>query len=263
MTIVLTLGGVVFTDFEVPERINAGGKQMLVVHKLPGGSRVVDAMGPDNDSIRWSGRFRGSNAEERAGLLEFMWRAGQQILLTYSLRRYQVVIDSFEADFHQTYEIPYSIACTVVLDETAAIASAAVGFVESMAADLVSAVGLSGVIPNAAINTAVTGVATAFSNYQAGVPNTTNALAASTAAAEGPLVSSLQGSISGAQSATQANIATTTAGINTTPVVAGGSPAAMAGSLSGAASGFGQLSNLYQLNSTLSRMNVNTTNIGN
>jgi hypothetical protein len=263
MTIVLTLGGVVFADFEIPEHINAGGKQMLVIHKLPGGSRVIDAMGPDNDAIHWSGRFRGSNAEERAGLLEYMWRAGQQILLTYSLRRYQVVIDSFEADFHQTYEIPYSIACTVVLDETAALVSAAVGFVESMAADLVSAVGLSGIIGSSPINTAVTGVATSFSNYQAGVPNTTNALAAATAAAEGPLVSTLQGSITGAQAATQANIATTTAGISTTPVTAGGSPPAMATALSGAAAGFGQLGNLYQLNSTLSRMNVNTVNIGN
>ena len=198
MTVTLTLGGIVFTDFEIPEDIdNSGGKQMLAIHKLPGGGRVVDAMGPDSDPIRWSGRFRGSTAEERAGLLEYMGSTGQQILLTYSLRRYQVVIDSFEADFHQTYEIPYSIACTVVLDETAAILSAAVGFVESMAADLVSAVGLSSVIPNSAINTAVTGVAAAFTNYQAGVPNTTNALAASTAAAEGPLVSSLQGSITG------------------------------------------------------------------
>jgi hypothetical protein len=263
VAVTLTLGGIVFTDFEIPEHINSGGKQMLAVHKLPGGSRVVDVMGPDDDSIRWSGRFRGSNAQQRAGLLEYMYRAGQQILLTYSLRRYQVVIDSFEADFHQTYEIPYSIACTVVLDETAALISAAVGLVESLAADLVSAVGLSDVIGSSAINAAVTGVATGVSNYQVGVPNTTNALAGITAATEGPLVSSLQSSITGAQSVTQASMATTTAGINTTPVVAGGSPTAMASSLTGAASGFSQLSNMSQLNSTLGRMSTNTANIGN
>jgi hypothetical protein len=263
MTVTLTLGGVVFTDFEIPEQINSGGKQMLAVHKLPGGSRVIDAMGPDNSEIRWTGRFRGSDAEERAGLLEFMWRQGQQVLLTYSLRRYQVVIDSFEANFQQAYEIPNSISCTVVLDETATIISAAVGFIESLASDLVSAAGLSDVIDNSTIDTALGGVTAAFSNYQAGVPNTTNAIAGASAVAEAPLVSALQTSITGAQAATQTNIAQTTATINTAPVIGGGSPSSMATDLTAAASGFSQLGNLYQLSSVLGRMGVNVANKGN
>jgi hypothetical protein len=192
-----------------------------------------------------------------------MRRQGQQQLLTYSLHRYQVVISHFEADFqYGGLEIPYTIACAVVLDETQALASLAVGFVEALATDVVSALGLSSVIPNSAINSAVTGVAAAASNYQAGVPNTTNAIAGVTAASEGPLLSSLQTSITGAQSATQAGIVSTTAGINPTPVVAGGSPATMASSLSGAASGFSQLSTLTQLSSTLGRMATNTSNAG-
>jgi hypothetical protein len=263
MAVTLTLGGVVFQDFGIPETINSGGDQMLAVHKMPGGNRTIDAMGPDDGEIRWSGRFRGSNAETRALLLDFMRRQGQQQLLTYSLHRYQVIISKFEADFeYGGLEIPYKIACAVVLDETQALASLAVGFVEALASDVVNALGLSSVIPNSAINSAVTGVATAASNYQAGVPNTTNAIAGVTAASEGPLLSSLQSSISGAQSATQAGITSTTTGINTTPVVAGGSPATMASSLSGAASGFGNLNNLYQLSSTLSRMSTNTSNAG-
>ena len=110
----LTLGGVVFADFEIPDAINFGGEQSLIVHKLPGGNRVIDAMGPDDADIRWSGRFRGPNAEERALLLDFMRRAGQQVLLSWSLERFQVVIREFTAHFQQAYEIPYSIACTVV-----------------------------------------------------------------------------------------------------------------------------------------------------
>jgi len=178
MSVTLTLGGVVFSDFEIPESISSGGEQMLAVHKLPGGSRIIDALGPDDAEIHWSGRFRGSDAEERALLLDFQRRQGQQVLLSYSLHIYQVVIREFTANFQfGGLEIPYSISCTVVLDVTQAIASAAIGFLESLASDLVSALGLSSVIPNSAVNSAVTGVATAASNYQAGVPNTTNALA--------------------------------------------------------------------------------------
>ncbi|QEL18712.1 hypothetical protein [Limnoglobus roseus] len=259
----LTLGGIVFAGFEIPETINFGGQQMLVTHKQPGGKRVIDAMGPDDDDVHWSGRFRGDSAEERALLLDFMRRAGKQLLLTWSLNRYQVVIRDFKADFHQPFEIPYSITCQVVTNETQVIAEAIVGFIEAMAGDLAEAVGLSSVIASSTISTAVGAVATAFTNYQAGVPATTNALAGATAVAEGPLLASLQTSITSAQATTQGVISTTTAGINTAPVSAGGSPSIMGGLLSSGASGFSQLGNLYQLNSVLARMGVNTANKGN
>jgi hypothetical protein len=178
MAITLTLGGIVFNDFEIPENINFGGDQRLVVHKLPGGTRVIDAMGPDEAEIRWSGRFRGPSAEQRGLVLDFMRCQGQQVLLTWGLHIYQVVISHFEADFqYGGNEIPYTIGCTVVVNVTQAAAAALIGLVESLLGDLVSAVGLSSVIGQPAINSAVTGVGTSLSNYQAGVPNTTNALA--------------------------------------------------------------------------------------
>ncbi|WP_052639985.1 hypothetical protein [Zavarzinella formosa] len=261
--VTLTLGGVVFADFEIPDSINSGGEHMLAVHKFPGGGRVIDALGPDDADIRWSGRFRGSDAEERALLLDHMRRQGAQVLLAYSLHRYQVVIREFTANFQfGGLEIPYSLACAVVLDETQALASAAVGFVESLASDLVGATGLSGVIGDSTINAAVGGVATAFGNYQAGVPNTTNALAAGAAVAEGPLLAALQTSITGAQSVTRGVIDTTNSSINTQPAPSGGSPSAMAGAVSSSASAFGQLGNLYQLSALLGRMGVNTANKG-
>jgi hypothetical protein len=259
----LTLGGVVFQGFEIPESINSGGEQMLVVHKQPGGTRTIDAMGSDDEAISWSGRFRGPSAEQRALLLDFMRRAGQTVLLTYSLHIYQVVIRKFTANFQQSFEIPYSITCEVLVDETQALATAAIGLIDSLASSLVSATGLSALIPNSTINTTVTGVGTALSNYEAGVPNTTNALSGVTAAASGPLLSALNSSISTAQTATRAGITSTAGGINPTPVVSGGSPAVMASSLSSAASGMGQLSNLYQLSSTLGVMGKNTANAGN
>lgn len=260
--IALNLGGVVFADFEIPETINFGGEQMIAVHQLPGGSRVIDSLGPNDAEVRWSGRFRGSDAEERALLLDFMRRQGNQLLLTYSLHRYQVVIREFTANFQNGgLEIPYTIACTVALDETQALLSTAAGFIEAMAADLATALGLTDLIGSSTISTAVTAVSAAFTNYQAGVPTTTNALAATTAVAEGPLVAALQASISGAQEATQANIGTVNP--STRPVIAGANPSAMASQLGSAASGFGLLNNLYQLSGLLSRMSVNTANKGN
>jgi hypothetical protein len=262
----LTLGGVVFQDFEIPESINFGGAQALVVHELPGGTRNIDAMGPDDDDIRWSGRFRGQSAEQRSILLDFMRRQGNQVLLSWGLHRFQVVIKEFRADYQQSYEIPYSITCTVVLDEAQALASAAIGFAESMVGDLIAATGLSDQIGQPAINAAVTGVGTALSNYQAGVPSSTNLIAGASAVAEGPLLAGLMASITGAQSATNSAIATTGSAINTTGsvagITAGGSPAGMASGLTSQTSAFGQLSLLTQLSSTLGRMATNTSNAG-
>lgn len=55
--IVLVLGPIAFADFEIPERIRFGGNQRLAVHQLPGGRRVVDALGRDDGEICWSGVF--------------------------------------------------------------------------------------------------------------------------------------------------------------------------------------------------------------
>lgn len=41
---VLVLGNLTFDEWSTPERIGFGGKQALQVHKLPGGSRVVDTL---------------------------------------------------------------------------------------------------------------------------------------------------------------------------------------------------------------------------
>lgn len=162
---------------------------------------------------------------------------------------------------------PYTISCTVVLDEIQALASAAIGLVESLVGDLVSATGLSSVIGQPAINAAVTGVGTSLSNYQAGVPNSTNLVAGATNATEGPLLASLTSSITGAQTATNSAIATSTSSINTTGsvggVTAGAAPASIASNLTTQASAYSTLSNLYPLSSTLGRMATNTSNAGN
>jgi len=37
-----------------------GGAQMMAIHKLIGGQRVIDTLGPDDENISWTGRFVGA-----------------------------------------------------------------------------------------------------------------------------------------------------------------------------------------------------------
>ena len=115
-TVVLTLGSVVFADFEVPESIRAGGAQAMLTHKYAGGTRTVDTTGPDDDGIPWSGWFEGSNALSRCLTLDQMRRAGASVSLTWSQYSYTVVIKKFSWDFRRFYHIGYSIELEVVQD---------------------------------------------------------------------------------------------------------------------------------------------------
>lgn len=259
----LTLGEVVFTGFEIPETINFGGDQKLAVHKLPGGGRVVDAMGPDDADIRWSGRLRGANSEQRGILLDFIRRQGRKVLLAWSLHRYQVVIRSFEANYQNPYEVPYTIVCTVVQDEAQVLASLAMGFAASLAADLATASGLAALLGDDVITAAVGGVAAAISNYQAGVPSSTNLITAVVAPTEATLLDGLLASVTGAQSVVGTAIENTSAGLNTTYPAAGSAPTALAANLTDQAEAFGTLNNLHRLSGSLGRMAVNTRNSGN
>jgi hypothetical protein len=120
----LVLGPVAFNDFEIPERIVFGGAQRLAVHKLPGGLRVIDALGRDDRELSWSGIFTGSNATERARLLDVLRVQGTVLPLTWDVFFYSVVIAAFEAEYRHGWWIPYRLTCTVLSDEaTAAIES--------------------------------------------------------------------------------------------------------------------------------------------
>ena len=117
----LVLGPVVFRDFEVPERVRFGGKQLLAVHVLPGGGRVVDAMGADEGVLSWSGVFSGQGGADRARLLDDMRRSGVVLPLSWAGWRYTVVIQTFEADAMNPAWIPYRLqACVVAVGDVVA-----------------------------------------------------------------------------------------------------------------------------------------------
>ena len=246
MTVILTLGALVFQDFEVPDAIRTGGDQALVVHKLPGGGRTVDAMGADDADIPWSGRFRGRQAEARARALDGYRKTGQVLLLRWSTYRYRVIVQSFKADYQQPFEIPYSVNCTVVADESSPALTGLPGIDELIGSDLGRALGLSDSLGLSAVAAAL-----ATARQAVGTVNTLRNAPAATLA-------DIAGTLGAAQQAVGTGITAASAAVTSSaPVTAGGDPAAMAASLTRQASAFGSLNQLYQLSGTVTRMTKN------
>jgi hypothetical protein len=79
----LLFGPVLFQDFELPASITWGGAHSLAIHRLPGGARIIDAMGRDDADITWSGIFSGEDASFRARALDLMRAEGSVWPLTW------------------------------------------------------------------------------------------------------------------------------------------------------------------------------------
>lgn len=142
MTDFLLLGPVAFHGFELPPRIGFGGEQRLAVHRLPGGARVIDAMGQDDAPILWSGAFSGPDAAARARTLDLLRAEGLPLPLAWDAFAYLVVIAAFEARYERPNWVPYRIACTVLIDQTQAVTMLAAPLVSMLAGDLAAAAGV-------------------------------------------------------------------------------------------------------------------------
>lgn len=107
----LILGGVVFRNFEIPENVLFPIRQRHHIHYHVGAARVVDATGPDPQPIRWSGRFTGPDASDRARALESMAEGGLEWTLVFASFQRQVLVTDFQPDLRRSYDIPYAIEC--------------------------------------------------------------------------------------------------------------------------------------------------------
>jgi hypothetical protein len=108
------LGSIIFQGREVPDVMPWGGRQTLAIHRQLGGSRVIDAMGPDPRPIEWHGRFQGTSATVRARLVDALKDTGARVPLQWGSFSYTVVIADFEAFYKHEWEVTYRIACEVV-----------------------------------------------------------------------------------------------------------------------------------------------------
>jgi hypothetical protein len=125
------LGDFVFSGFEVPAQISFSLSQAMTVHKLVGGERKIDLMGPDDGDISWSGTFINSTGvnlisagldrgdydpQRRSLLLEQMAAAGRPLPLQWGNFYYTVFIRN--VSFDTRYEhVPYRISCIVLRNE--------------------------------------------------------------------------------------------------------------------------------------------------
>lgn len=108
----LTLGGITFDSFSTPSHMPGGGKQTMVIHKLPGGARVIDTLGPDEDNIHWEGFFFSNDAYTKILTLDGMRAAGNVIALTWGGQFRSVIIDHFT---YKVRRIPVWIEYTISL----------------------------------------------------------------------------------------------------------------------------------------------------
>lgn len=138
----LLLGPVLFQDFELPERISWGGQQRLNIHRMPGGRRVIDAMGRDDAPVAWSGVFSGADAGMRARLVDLMRADGTAWPLTWGRFFYTVVVQSFTVSYERANWMPYRIVCAVVRDEVEGLVEDALSIAQSVAGDLLAADGI-------------------------------------------------------------------------------------------------------------------------
>ncbi len=138
--VVLMLGPIAFQDFEVPASVWFGGAQRLAVHRLVGGTRVIDALGRDDGQINFAGTFSGPDATWRARTLDELRAAGGALPLTWDVFFYTVLISSFQANYCNGWWIPYRISCVVLRDEAASLLPMIVPLAASVAADATIAV---------------------------------------------------------------------------------------------------------------------------
>lgn len=142
-TDVLMLGGIIFDDFSTPEHIPFGGRQAMAVHKLPGGSRVIDTLGPDDMDISWHGRFWGDNAMGVALQLDAMRAAGTPMPLSFGGQAWLVVISEFNARIERfPQDVLYHVTCVIASAPSQGFLGANFGIGALISADLAAAAAL-------------------------------------------------------------------------------------------------------------------------
>lgn len=116
----LVLGGIVFDDWSTPSNMPYGGHQAMAVHKLPGGARVVDTLGPDEADIRFTGIMYDDNAYGVSETLDALRLSGTQVPLMFAGRFYQVIVARTKVDIKRFPQLmAYDVTCLVVQNQMA------------------------------------------------------------------------------------------------------------------------------------------------
>jgi hypothetical protein len=144
----LTLGGITFESvkFATPDEMAFGGEQAMKVHKLPGGARVIQTLGPDEADIEWHGQFLCADAYSIACDLDAMRAAGEEVELSWGGRSRTVVVKHFKGTVRRYPNwVEYSITCVVATDPNLGILGSVLGTIDTLiGADLGAALSIAG-----------------------------------------------------------------------------------------------------------------------
>jgi hypothetical protein len=152
----LTLGNFTFEHAEIPSYVNFGGEQMLSVHQLIGGKRIIDSLGASDSTISWSGLFTGIDALNRSQYIDTLRKNGGQLPLTYDNFSYIVMIKSFDAKYMRGYWIPYTITLEVVADLTTPVVVALpAGYLDTIFNLIAAALDIALLVENPSISSAL------------------------------------------------------------------------------------------------------------
>ncbi|WP_438384086.1 hypothetical protein ABHV46_07170 [Asaia sp. BMEF1] len=106
----VTLGSLVLSGPEVPDELIIGGRQILIIHRLLGGGRVIDSVGNDPARLILTGRFIGPMATSRARRLEAMREAAQVLAFSVADLSARVWIAEFSWSYRARGTIcPYRL----------------------------------------------------------------------------------------------------------------------------------------------------------
>ncbi|WP_099347927.1 hypothetical protein [Acetobacter aceti] len=129
----VVIGTVTLTGMEVPDELEIGGRQQLVVQFMIGGGMNIQALGNDPGQLRLSGRFTGPNAQARAELITNMRRAGKPITFSAAGLAVKVKIAEFRYTYTRKGAIcPYTLILQRGPETTAANNSTTSSFLSSL-----------------------------------------------------------------------------------------------------------------------------------
>jgi hypothetical protein len=138
----LVPGDIAFDDWSTPSNISLGGRQAMAVHKLPGGSRVINTLGPDDDERH----FYGPNAQANVRALDALRVSSVVVPLAWGGNFWQVIVSHFSASPQRYPQLwHYEITVVVSVDSMAgALGAITQGIDQLLAADMATAMSLVG-----------------------------------------------------------------------------------------------------------------------
>ena len=107
----IRVGPVGLKDFEVPNAVSFGGQQRVSVHRLFGGSRVVQSLGAESNTICFEGAFTGADADARFRTVDSLRLSGEPVWLSWGNFRHAVIVQMLHAQYRSPWCIQFRINC--------------------------------------------------------------------------------------------------------------------------------------------------------